>query len=119
MNINIPGDVAAILFLAFALGEAYSYVLRPLQHVYNPHWTWVTVVIGVVLTWIPYVALAWRGYIAWEAVWWFVAVFTSTGEGILRWQLGQLRDLFRRGREKERNGRAQAAGRGGDHPAAP
>ena len=113
-TIAVPADLAAILLLGLGLGEAYAHVLRPIQHVYNPHWTWLTVVVGTVLTWIVYALLAARGYVPWHAAGWFIGVFCLTGFGVLRWQLLQLRDHQRR--QKVKNDHAPQNARGSRGP---
>lgn len=97
-------DLLTILAGGILAGELYAAYLKPRQHLYNPHWTWLTVIGGVVLSWLVFAALAWRGYVSWPAAGWFVVVFCATAIGILRWQLGQVVEHLREQMEERRNG---------------
>lgn len=118
-DISIPADLALIILSGLAAGELYAAYLKPRQHKYNPHWTWAVVVIGTVLTWLIFVALAARGYTSWSSVGWFVVVFLATGFGILRWQIPQTLSHLREQRARRPYGRTEVARRGRDHHSAP
>lgn len=95
----IRRDELPVYGAELAATAAYAAILQRLNRRYEPDWTWLTVMIGVVISAAPAMALArednpaWRDYERRT-----IAGFLTSGTIIIGWQLWQFAE--RRGRQR-------------------
>lgn len=95
----IRRDEIPIYSAELAITAAYAALLQRLGRRYEPDWTWLTVLIGVVISAAPAMALARRDHPSWrDYERRTIAGFVTSGLIIIGWQLWQFAE--RRGRQR-------------------